>query len=717
MLLTARILISAVILLLMALVFIRHLLKKKTDDLDERISEARPADGLFPDSSYPEAGYHFYSISQELEEVFPDTCFTYSQRRGYVDSVASLVSECEEILPRLKTFHVKCPDRILGLIEESKNSSEIFRNHNEKVLAALTESNREFFDHCLRYPLDAQQRRAIVSEEDNCLVVSSAGSGKTSSIVGKVRYLVEKMGVPADRILLISYTNKAASELTERMAYPGLRGYTFHKLALDIIGRETGMKPSICDNTDALFVEVYRELVQGSEDFRQGVLSYFTCTDEYMAQWEKDRKNRQEELSKAKSSTIEVPYPDMDGRRIRVRSLQERDICIILTTLGVDFRYEEPYEHQVADGMHSQYRPDFSIHFSVDGQPRRLYLEHFGVDERGLVPQWFAKDRGISYEEANARYSDGIEWKRSVHEKYSTSMAYTTSADFTNGKIRERILGILKDAGVHVSERTSSDLYAMSLAEGDKTEKAFIRLVATFITLLKSSCRSMDEVLSEAEKRKDDRALLVIGRVFAPVYRLYCEKLAQRGQIDFTDAILKATEICRTLHHPLYDHIIVDEFQDISVDRYEFLKALRGDLSTTKLFCVGDDWQSIYRFSGSDMALLSCFTKFFGPADICKIETTYRFGNPLVGLSGAFIQKNPDQIRKDIRPFSSDAVTTLSFKPYRWERFSKVITEIVDSIPPGESIFLLGRYSFDDYYLSKSFESRKEGGRFYYLIS
>lgn len=107
----------------------------------------------------------------------------------------------------------------------------------------------------MKYPLDEQQRRSIVSEEDNCLVVSSAGSGKTSSIVGKVKYLIEIKKVDPTRILLISYTNKAAAELTERMGIEGLRGYTFHKLALDLIGQQTGNKPSICDNTDALFVK------------------------------------------------------------------------------------------------------------------------------------------------------------------------------------------------------------------------------------------------------------------------------------------------------------------------------------------------------------------------------------------------------------------------------------------------------------------------------
>ena len=68
----------------------------------------------------------------------------------------------------------------------------------------------------------------------------------------------------SERILLISYTNKAATELTERMTTNGLKGYTFHKLAINIIGKTTGVKPSICDNTDALFINTYHKLLDKS---------------------------------------------------------------------------------------------------------------------------------------------------------------------------------------------------------------------------------------------------------------------------------------------------------------------------------------------------------------------------------------------------------------------------------------------------------------------
>lgn len=655
------------------------------------------------------------SIATDLETSFANRYITFAQEKEFANYYSDYYNEAKRLVPQLKTFGIEPSEAVLKLLRDFKSIGKLVRKHNEQVICNLLDTHKQFFDCCLKYPLDEQQRRSIVSEENNCLVVSSAGSGKTSSIVGKVKYLIEIKGVDPARILLISYTNKAAAELTERMGIDGLRGYTFHKLALDLIGQQTGQKPSICDNTDALFVKIYRELLDDSQ-FRNHAVEYFVDYQASEADWEKRKNERRQQLSEQKDVRLKALLPDMDGKPIYIRSEQEQKICFVLSSLGVKFRYEEPYEHPVADAMHSQYKPDFSIYFERDGKSKRLYLEHFGVDEHGLVPTWFAKDRNISYEEANRIYNDGITWKKAAHEKFGTELITTSSADFYHSDIKEKLKTLLSDAGVPLQERTDTELYGMVLPKGSKQEKAFIRLIATFVTLLKSSCRSLKEVLKQTDETDDSRSEFVIKNIFRPVYERYTEALRNSGQIDFTDAILQATDICRTSHPVTYDYIIVDEFQDISVDRYNFLKALREGNPPAKLYCVGDDWQSIYRFSGSDMALFNNFAGFFGPTEINKIETTYRFGEPLVGISAQFIQRNTAQIQKNIRPFSEHTKTELSFQAYERNDYCNNIGRLVASIPADKSVFLLGRYSFDDYYLSFMYKSVKEGNRFYYII-
>ena len=656
-----------------------------------------------------------YDVATDLETSFENHYITFRQEKEFTRYYADYYNEAKRIVPQLRRFGVEPSENVLKLLRDFENIGKLVRRHNQSILRNLLEEHKDFFDNCLKYPLDEQQRRSIVSEEDNCLVVSSAGSGKTSSIVGKVKYLIEIKKVNPTRILLISYTNKAAAEVTERMGIEGLRGYTFHKLALDLIGQRTGQKPSICDNTDALFVKIYRELLADSQ-FRKHAVEYFVDYQANEADWERRKDERRQQLSEQKDVRLKALLPDMDGKQIYVRSEQEQKICFVLSSLGVRFRYEEPYEYSVADAMHSQYKPDFSIHFEYDGKPQRLYLEHFGVDERGLVPAWFAKDQNISYEEANQKYNDGITWKRAVHEKFGTKLITTSSADFYHSDIREMLKRLLLDAGVPLQERTDTELYGMVLPEGSKQEKAFIRLIATFVTLQKSSCRSLKDVLKQTDEADDQRSEFVIKNIFRPVYDRYEEVLRNNGQIDFTDAILQATELCRASHPVSYDYIIVDEFQDISVDRYNFLKVLREGEAPAKLYCVGDDWQSIYRFSGSDMALFNDFARFFGPTEINKIETTYRFGEPLVGLSAQFIQRNTAQIQKNIQPFSEQTKTELSFQAYNRNSYCNFIGQLIASIPADKSVFLLGRYSFDDYYLPFMYKSVKEGNRFYYII-
>lgn len=698
----------------------RTRLKNKSKELSEKLNHISSYSNK---SNYEQARERlsalnngaFIDIPSDLNSTFSGKIISATQEKDFVNHYKPHFQEAYSLVKKLEAFNITPSETIFKFISDFGAINRLVKQHNEGIITFLLDTHKEFFDHCLKYTLDKQQRRSIVSEEENCLVVSSAGSGKTSSIVGKVKYLTEIKKINPQNILLISYTNKAAAELTERMGIAGLRGYTFHKLALDIIGQTTGQKPSIYENTDALFVKIYHELLNDKK-FKKSVIEYFIDYQTPEKEWEKRKNERRQQLSEQKEVRLKATFPDMDGKTVYVRSEQEQKICFALSSLSVKFRYEEPYEHPLVDEMHSQYKPDFSIYFEQGGETKRIYLEHFGVDEHGLVPIWFAKDRGITYEEANQKYNDGITWKKAAHEKFGTKLLTTSSADFHYSDIREKLKTLLEKADVSIQEKTDAELYDMVLPPNSKHEKAFIRLVVTFVTLIKSSCKSVDEVLRQTKNAGDERSTFIIKNIFQPVYKRYIEELANINQIDFTDAILQATDICRSSHPVKYDYIIVDEFQDISVDRYNFLKVLREGNPPAKLYCVGDDWQSIYRFSGSDMALFNQFSDYFGQTEINKIETTYRFGEPLVSLSSQFIQRNEAQIKKNIHPFNPQVKTELQFCDYERRDYCNVIGQLVASIPLDKSVFLLGRYSFDDYYLSFMYKSVKEGNRFFYII-
>lgn len=700
-------------------VIIRSHLRKKSTTIGDSLvqlsnQEGKDAYEKAKDIADKQNQEQINSLKDLLENRFNDNFISSAEKESISELYRPLFKKVYAFTKKLAIFHLEPSEGITQFVDDYCSLAKLVKSHNEQVINNRLSQYKDFFDHCLQYPLDNQQRRSILSETDNCLVVSSAGSGKTSSIIGKVKYLTDIQKISPKQILLISYTNKAAAELSERVNVPELKGYTFHKLALDIISKVTGQKPTICDNTDLLIVNIYHYLLH-YKAFQQSIIEYFAEYQDLESDREKEENEKRRNLIKQRENRLKAILPDMDGNAIYVKSKQEQKICLVLSSLGLQFRYEEPYEHAVANEMHSQYKPDFSIYYEKNGKIHRVYLEHFGVDEHGLVPSWFAKEKGITYEEANKRYGDGITWKKTVHEKYGTTLLSTSSADFHYHDIYEQLKKVFIKNGIPIHEKSYYELCELILPENSIQEKAFIRLIITFITLMKSRCVSIDDVMMKASH--DEHSLFTIKNIIKPIYERYITELEQRNEIDFTDAILKATKMCK-LHHPVnYRFIIVDEFQDISVDRYNFLLALREGNPPAKLYCVGDDWQSIYRFSGSDMALFNYFENYFGPTEINRIETTYRFGNPLINMSSKFILKNKAQINKNIHPFNNNIRTELHFYKYRQDNYCSIISQLISTIPNDKTIFLLGRYSFDDIYLSSTYQNVTEGNKIFYTIN
>ena len=141
-------------------------------------------------------------IPNYIAKNFDGKTLSETQQREIVEYYMSYFQETYSLVKRLEFFGITPSLTITKFIIDFGNISKLVKQHNEEVMNLLLDMHKDFFDHCLKYPLDKQQRRSIVSEEDNCLVVSSAGSGKTSSIVGKVKYLTEIKGIAPERILL-----------------------------------------------------------------------------------------------------------------------------------------------------------------------------------------------------------------------------------------------------------------------------------------------------------------------------------------------------------------------------------------------------------------------------------------------------------------------------------------------------------------------------------
>lgn len=554
------------------------------------------------------------------------------------------------------------------------------KSNNEHFIKNELSRCGQYFDTVLSYPLDAQQREAIVSLEDNVLVISSAGSGKTMTTVGKVRYLIDMQHVPAEKILLITFTRKAAESLSERLGEKKLKCRTFHKLALDIIGEATGEKPTITPPDFSL--QVYQQLMEENPAFKAAIADYI-IRSRYTMQDQFKYSSMEDYMIDRQKHGIQAFFKDMDGRPVFCKSDEESQICDFLGSRGIKFRYEERYEVNTVDAEYRQYCPDFSIYIDgPDGQIKRVYLEHFAVNEVGRCPSFFSPEDEIKYQQ-------GISWKRDLHHKNGTILLETSSAGFHRGDIFQVLSKQLLNQGAVFSIATQKDV-ARELA---RQEENILAMLTSFNFLLKSRNGSMDDICREVGRGQD---AVTINDIVAPFVEAYHRVEEENHEIDFTDAIIRATALCNNGHRPDYDYILVDEFQDISMDRYRFLQALRRKEPLTKLFCVGDDWQSIYRFAGSDMALFKQFGKYFGYTKKCLMETTYRFGEPAIADSSSFILANPEQAVKTVHSFREDAETQLDFLSTNGrEGVVETVKYLADQIPADKEILLLGRYGFD----------------------
>ena len=383
------------------------------------------------------------TVDYYLKEWVTDRCRTYKRRKGDDNETA------EEI-------QFLAYERAIASYERAFRLDYIRPKHNNEFVNKELTDNKDFFDKVLKYPLDQQQRESIVKLEDNCLVISSAGSGKTSTAIAKVKYLLEKRHIPKEEILVLSYNRKTAEEFKERLDVPGLTCNTFHALASSIIGETEGERPSICDAE--FLLQCFYSLVRRSNEYKENLTNY-------IGERASITKNQHEYVDSEDyykdrgTYGIMAPYGDMNGAPVFTKSEEEKKICTWLTTHGVDYLYEQPYPIKTADQQYRQYRPDFTIYYTVNGKRYYLFLEHFGIDMNGNVPSWFGADYPGGFSTANNKYKEGIIWKRMLHQKNNTVLLETTSAMFQDGSIYRQLERQLNQAGVQTRELTPEEKF------------------------------------------------------------------------------------------------------------------------------------------------------------------------------------------------------------------------------------------------------------------
>ncbi len=534
----------------------------------------------------------------------------------------------------------------------------LIQKHNLSFINKRLIEEKDYLDNILSEVdksilLDNDQRTAVLSNEDYTLIIAGAGAGKTTTVAAKVRYLVEKENIKPNQILVVSFTNKAVGELKERindrLSIP-CPITTFHSAGYTILRKQETERKKIVD--DGYLFNCVNDYLKGNILTKPNMVeklimffgTYFTAPYEGSDVNQFFNYIANSDCGTLKSHLQEYSEEIIDRKTHKkitildeeLRSMQEVRLANFLYLNQIDYRYEKIYPYHILKAK-KPYTPDFYI-----CQDNKVaYIEHFGISESG-ENSFFTLDQIASYRK-------GIIDKINLHKKHKTNLICTYS-EYNDGRdFIEHLKEELIEHGFELRPRKAEDVYAKLVdLEENKYISKLSDLITTFIGNFKTNGYTVDDFYRFERVSTNVRNKLFL-EICRDCYLEYQRKLAEENAIDFQDMINDSARIIRekqiskeTLD---FKYIIVDEYQDISRQRYDLTKEL-SKLCDAKIIAVGDDWQSIFAFSGSDLSLFTQFCKVMGYGKEIKITNTYRNAQEVIDIAGNFIQKNNSQIKK-----------------------------------------------------------------------
>lgn len=544
-----------------------------------------------------------------------------------------------------------------------------------------------------RRPLSDEQARAVLCFDSRMLVVAAAGSGKTSTMVAKAAYAVERGLMAADQIVMLAFNKEAATELQqrtaaafERLGLPAdqVTACTFHALGRQIIGKVTGRLPEV----PAWAVDA----AQGFDHLADIIDRLKDRSLQFRTQWDMFRLVFARDLPPQGHATPADGW-DSDGNRYlrtlrgeRVGNIEECVIADWLFYNGVDYTYEP---HPVLETATDRWQPGCADFFYPG---TTLYHVH-RADDRMTMP---------------ARGDDA-------------ACLQTTASQLRSGELFEVLTAALTAHGLALDPNPDRELPAEGARPMPDTD--LIGLLRTFISHAKSNALTPADLAARLRELPEDRfkhRYRLFLALATPILHAWDDALVAAGGIDFEDMLNQAAGYLEQgRYRSPYLLVMADEFQDASRARARLCRAL-VQAPGRHLFAVGDDWQSINRFAGADVGVMTGFTDSFGPSQVLQLSQTYRCPQALCDASSRFIARNPAQIAKQVRSSTPAQGPVLqAFQVASRDRLQDAVYQYLQrlqqqlqsgAVAPGRdgrlSVFILGRYNADRSFLPAHWAQR-----------
>lgn len=600
-----------------------------------------------------------HNIIEELERTLIDVTYMYrdvEEKNTYLiyPIKANLLKQCLDLGKELQWFEENVDvfsSDFNFFIFNIQQEILILKNKIEDYNKQFIQRRKIEYDALFRlglFPLDEDQKTAIITDDKYNLVVAGAGSGKTEVLTTRIAYLIKRKPdtVKPERILALAFQRDAAEEIRSRLHErygADVKVKTFHSLGLEIL-KKAGTRFNLYggDNHETesrnLVTSLLNKLL-AEPKFQQAVIHFLKqigAPDELKEV--KDFRTKEDFYKYQRS----LRYRTLDGTE--VKSIGEREIMNFFLTHKLNGEkvrvcyedYADWMSYVDREGRRQTPKPDFFI------PDFDIYIEHWSIDNNGNVPPWY---------EGNYR-----ETMHSKKEKFARQSKFTlvetTFGEFVTHPdfqilVERRISNALRKKFPGKTFSFTPVEYHELIEQVWEDCKASARTlpqnIYNFIVIAKTFRFTPQDIEKRLITEKWSSLQQAFGFVAVKIYSQYEKTMRAEKTIDFGDMINEAIDVLKKnneLFRDTFDHILIDEYQDISAQRYYLIDALLEKNPRCKLFCVGDDWQSIMGFAGSNLYYFKNFDQKFDHPAITYLTMNYRSIKSIVDTGATIIENN-----------------------------------------------------------------------------
>lgn len=559
--------------------------------------------------------------------------------------------------------------------------------------------------------LNDQQKEAVISENKRLLVLAGAGSGKTKTLLQKLIYLIEEKGISPSSILAITFTKNATNEMIDRLIISADESGEYEKQLFDKRksfaekDRERYFQQKKYKWIDGLTVKTFHSFCYSI--LRNYGVNEFDNKFKIIGDTKRDKED---ELAKhvAPETVFEVVH------KLLIEECEDTVYLLNLKRYILDYLIDKIHLKQIDP----KYLPKDGKYFTtLDGTKVRSKSEQFIAD-------WFYR-HSIKYEYEPLLIVKDFSFSpdfyipsANLYIEHISDKSYSMKNKEEQIQIGNLLLvktfeAITQDSALFnhtldkiVKNRLPAD-YHKTISINFREEfngyhedvKDFVQQIMRITDMIKVENINLDTVLENARNDQHER-VRNFYELAIPIAKKYIHYCTDKSYLDFNDLISRSTSLFQnhsdiaSKYKSKYQYILVDEFQDVNNLQVELIKLFLTD--DTQLFCVGDDWQSIYGFRGSNVSYIVEFENHFANAKTIKLNLNYRSTQNIVGASNEVIKHNKFKVDKDVKASKKSEHKIVVFAGNTEEEniqfcFDKVKEVLNDGVYNDEILFLYRR--------------------------